>query len=159
ELGTIGPDLFVTGTGIIISQPDGEVAPVSLRTLNTYTGLYATNTFDMTSKLSVTAGGRFNVAQITLQDQLGTALNGDHRFSRFNPVAGATYKITPAVTAYAGYSEANRAPTPAELGCSDPSRPCLLDNFLVSDPNLKQVVAHTYEAGLRGNVDFGGTHG
>ncbi len=159
ELGTIGPDLFVTGTGIIISQPDGEVAPVSLRTLNTYMGLYATNTFDVTSKLSVTAGGRFNVAQITLQDQLGTALNGDHRFSRFNPVLGATYKITPAVTAYAGYSEANRAPTPAELGCSDPSRPCLLDNFLVSDPNLKQVVAHTYEAGLRGNVDFGAKNG
>ncbi len=34
-------------------------------------------------------------------------------------------------------------------------RPCLLDNFLVSDPPLKQVVARTYEAGLRGDIDFG----
>jgi iron complex outermembrane receptor protein len=29
-------------------------------------------------------------------------------------------------------------------------RPCLLENSLISDPPLKQVVAHTYEAGLRG---------
>jgi iron complex outermembrane recepter protein len=38
-------------------------------------------------------------------------------------------------------------------------RPCLLDNFLVSDPPLKQVVAHTYEAGLRGNIDLGPKNG
>jgi iron complex outermembrane recepter protein len=30
-------------------------------------------------------------------------------------------------------------------------RPCLLDNALVGDPPLKQVVSHTYEAGLRGS--------
>ena len=64
---------------------------------------------------------------------------------------GATYKITPNVTAYAGYSEANRAPTPLELGCSDPAHPCMIDNFLVADPPLKQVVSHTFEAGLRGS--------
>ena len=36
------------------------------------------------------------------------------------------------MTFYAGYSEANRAPTPLELGCSNPLRPCLLEGFLVS---------------------------
>src|ERR1700730_5196632 len=56
----------------------------------------------------------------------------------------------PTVTVYGGYSEANRAPTPLELDCADKNRPCLLENSLVSDPPLKQVVAHTYEAGLRG---------
>jgi iron complex outermembrane receptor protein len=56
----------------------------------------------------------------------------------------------PNLTAYAGYSEANRAPTPLELGCSDPNHPCMIDNFLVADPPLKQVVSHTVEAGLRG---------
>src|SRR5439155_132111 len=40
ELGTIGRDLFVTGTGVIIAQPEGDIAPVSLRTANTYTGLF-----------------------------------------------------------------------------------------------------------------------
>ena len=128
ELGTIGPDLFVTGTGVIISQPDGTIAPVSVLTTNTYTGLYATNTIDLTPRLSFTAGGRFNFVSIRLDDQLGTALNGAHEFHRFNPVAGATYKITPQVTAYAGYSESNRVPTPSELACADPARPCLLDN-------------------------------
>jgi iron complex outermembrane receptor protein len=150
ELGTINNDLFVTGTGVIIAQPDGAVAPVDLKTRNTYYGFYATDTIDLTSRLSVTAGGRFNLAQIRLEDQLGVDLNGSHQFSRFNPVIGATYKLTPNATVYAGYSEANRAPTPAELACSDPTRPCLLDNFLVADPALKQVVSRTYEAGLRG---------
>ena len=51
-----------------------------------------------------------------------------------------------------GYSEANRAPTPLELGCSSPTTPCMIDNFLIADPPLKQVVSHTYEAGLRGTV-------
>ena len=85
--------------------------------------------------------------------------NGDHRYSRFNPVIGATLKITPNVTAYGGYAEANRAPTPLELGCADPMRPCLLDNALVGDPPLKQVVSHTYEAGLRGSFGSGSKQG
>jgi iron complex outermembrane recepter protein len=159
ELGTIGPDLFVNGTGVIIAQPDGSVAPVNLKTSNRYLGLYVTDTFDLTSQLSVTAGGRFNVAQIELADQLGASLNGSHQFSRFNPVIGATYNVNPWFGTYAGYSEANRAPTPAELACSDPVRPCLLDNFLVADPTLKQVVAYTYEAGFRGNIDLGANNG
>ena len=63
-------------------------------------------------------------------------------------------KITSALTAYAGYSEANRAPTPLELGCADPAHPCIVAAFLVSDPPLKQVVSHTVEAGLRGTHDL-----
>jgi iron complex outermembrane recepter protein len=103
-------------------------------------------------------GGRFNLAQINLQDETGTnpLLNSRNQFSRFNPVIGLTYRITPNVTAYAGYSEANRAPTPLELGCSDPVNPCQIDNFLISDPPLKQVVSHTIEGGLRGEFSGGG---
>jgi iron complex outermembrane recepter protein len=155
ELGTVGSDLFVTGTGVIINQPDGLVAPVNVITRNTYTGLYLTDTFDITRQLSLTAGGRFNIANIQLDDQLGTALNGTNNFQRFNPVIGATYKITPQVTTYAGYSESNRVPTPSELGCADPLRPCLLDHFLVSDPPLQQVVGKTWEAGFRGRHNLG----
>ncbi|MBV8839408.1 MAG: TonB-dependent receptor [Alphaproteobacteria bacterium] len=158
ELGTIGSDLFITGTGVIVAQPDGTIAPVNLNTRNTYSGFYATDTFDVTSRLSLTAGGRFNLVKIDLEDQLGTALNGSSEFQRFNPVVGVTYKILPQLTAYGGYSESNRVPTPSELACADPQRPCLLDNFLVSDPPLKQVVGRTFEAGLRGNHVFGDKH-
>ena len=66
-----------------------------------------------------------------------------------------TYKVTPWLTAYAGYADANRAPTPAELSCAGPTDSCSLANFFVGDPNLKQVVAHTVEAGLRGTVAVG----
>jgi outer membrane receptor protein involved in Fe transport len=64
--------------------------------------------------------------------------------------------VTPWLTAYAGYAEANRAPTPAELSCAGPADSCSLANFFVGDPNLRQVVAHTVEAGLRGTAAIGG---
>ncbi len=155
ELGTIGPNYVVTGSGIFLGTSGSPVSngPVLLRTTNQYTGLYALDTFDVTDRFSLTGGGRFNVANIALQDQLGTALNGSDNYTRFNPIIGGTYKIASGLTAYAGYSEANRAPTPLELGCADPAHPCILATFLVSDPPLKQVVSHTVEAGFRGNDD------
>jgi iron complex outermembrane receptor protein len=55
-------------------------------------------------------------------------------------------------TAYFGYSEANRAPSPAELSCADPLLPCLLGAFFLADPPLRQVVSRTFEAGVRGAV-------
>ncbi len=152
ELGTIGPNYVVSGSGIFLGNPAVRfrTARSSLRTTNQYTGLYALDTFDVTNRFSITGGGRFNVANINLQDQLGTALNGNDTYTRFNPIIGGTYKITSGLTAYAGYSEANRAPTPLELGCADPANPCIIASFLVSDPPLKQVVSHTVEAGFRG---------
>jgi len=156
ELGTVAPNFVVNGSGIFLGTSGNptSIGPVALRTVNQYEGLYALDTFDVTKAFAITAGGRFNVADISLQDQIGTALNGNSTYTRFNPIIGGTYKITPGLTAYASYSEANRAPTPLELGCADPLHPCLLANFLVSDPPLKQVVARTVEAGLRGSHDF-----
>jgi outer membrane receptor protein involved in Fe transport len=156
ELGTIGPGFVVSGSGIFLGQSGDPVSigPVDLRTTNQYTGLYALDTFDVTNAFSLTGGGRFNIANIRLEDQIGTSLNGNDTYTRFNPIVGGTYKITSELTAYAGYSEANRAPTPLELGCADPAHPCIIAAFLVSDPPLKQVVSHTVEAGLRGARDL-----
>ena len=169
ELGFIYPDFFVgpnaavPGTGQIVHTA-GNIgfAPVSLAAWNTYYGIYVNDTFDITNRLSVTAGGRYNIAQIAMSDLLGTSpdLSAQYTFERFNPVVGFTYKILPELmTFYAGYSEANRAPTPLELGCSNPLRPCLLEGFLVSDPPLNQVVARTKEVGLRGNFNNAGGRG
>jgi iron complex outermembrane receptor protein len=150
QIGTLTPERTVALTGDIVSSADGTVAPVRVKTENNYLGFYAIDTFDLTPSLALTLGGRYNIAQIRLSDQLGTSLNGTHNFSRFNPTAGAAYKIADGVTAYASYAEGNRAPTPAELSCADPARPCTLASFFVADPPLKQVVTRTYEAGLRG---------
>ena len=145
ELGTIGSNYVVSGSGIFLGQSGNPVSigPVSLRATNQYTGLYVLDTFDVTKAFSITAGGRFNDARIALEDQIGTQLNGNATYDRFNPIIGGTYKINSELTAYAGYSEANRAPTPLELGCADPARPCIIAAFLVSDPPLKQVVSRT----------------
>jgi iron complex outermembrane receptor protein len=145
----------VQGVGLFIDQPSGDVAPVGLGATTLYTGLYATDTFDVTSRLSVTAGARYNFAQSNLTDVLGNdpALAGNHTYQHFNPMAGGTYKLTPNLTFYGDFAVANRAPTPLELACSDPVRPCLIDSTLVGDPNLQQVVSYTAEAGLRGQFD------
>ena len=156
ELGTVGSNYVVSGSGMFLG-PSGEpvaIGPVSLRATNRYTGLYASDTFDVTDAFSITGGGRFNHAQIRLEDQIGNALNGEHTFSRFNPMIGGTYKITPGLTAYAGYSEANRAPTPLELACADPARPCMIAAFLIADPPLKQVISRTVEVGFRGTTEL-----
>ena len=157
QLGVIDPTtLGVSGLGVFIAQPDGSLGPVSLNTTNSYYGIYASDTFNVTPAFALTVGGRYNIAIIDLADKIGTALNGHARFSRLNPSVGATYKITPGITGFFNFAQANRAPTPGEIACSDPTRPCTLDLFLTSDPpGLQQVVATTYEIGLRGRFGTG----
>ena len=112
--------------------------------------LYALDTFNATDRLTLTGGGRFNFAGINLEGTNDALLNGYSDFYPLNPTVGLTYKITPDINFYAGYAMSNRAPTPLELGCADPTHPCIIDNFLVSDPKLQQVVGQTFELGFRG---------
>jgi iron complex outermembrane receptor protein len=97
----------------------------------------------------LTLSGRWNRAHVVLEDQIDEDLNGDHRFQRFNPAVGLTVGGD-GITFYAGFSEANRAPSPVELTCADEDDPCRLPNAFVADPPLEQVVAKTLEAGVRG---------
>jgi outer membrane receptor protein involved in Fe transport len=55
-------------------------------------GVYTNDTFDITHRLSVTGGGRYNIAQIAMTGLLGTSpdLSAQHTFERFNPVVGLT---------------------------------------------------------------------
>jgi outer membrane receptor protein involved in Fe transport len=161
ELGVIDPNsLVVGGLGVILTDAGvagvgdniDSIKPVDLGVRTNYYGIYISDTLDLTDRFALTLGGRYNIAEIKLRDRTGGSpeLNGNNRFERFNPVVGGAYKLTPNATLFGGYSEANRAPTPTELACSDPLRPCLLANFLAADPPLKQVVSHTFEGGLRG---------
>jgi outer membrane receptor protein involved in Fe transport len=143
-------DSMFAGPGITVDQADGSIAPVRVAISNGYYGAFFTDTYDLTPVLSANLAGRFNLARINLNDKEGGPLTGDHTYSRFNPSAGLTWKARPDLALYASYAEANRAPTPAELSCASPASPCSLANFFVGDPDLQQVVAHTVEAGIRG---------
>ncbi|MCB1520839.1 MAG: TonB-dependent receptor [Hyphomicrobiaceae bacterium] len=153
EFGEIGDLYVVAGSGIILAEPD-DFAPRDVDVSTRYMGLYFLNALDLTDRLTLTVGGRFNHAKIDLIDLTGEfdGITSKHTFSRFNPTIGATYEARPGITLYAGYSEANRAPTPAELACANPDNPCPIESFLTDDPPLDQVVSKTFELGIRGKM-------
>ncbi|HEY1962933.1 MAG TPA: TonB-dependent receptor [Rhizomicrobium sp.] len=157
DLGELSPHQGFLGPGIIIDLANGEIAPVQITSGNDDYGLYAADIFSITHALSLSVSARFNAVRVALRDRLGTSLNGSHSFTHVNPAAGLTYRISQAATLYAGYAEANRAPTPAELSCASAAAPCSLTNFFVADPPLRQVIAQTFEAGGRGEFRDGET--
>ena len=138
------------------SRDTTSSAPLSLGTqlhaTNYIGGFYFSDTFSVSNRWSVNASGRYNDAGVTLEDRLGTALNGHHTFERFNPAVGVTFNPTKSLTAYARYEEGMRVPTPVELTCADPTAPCSLPNAFSADPPLKAVVAKTVEVGARGTL-------
>lgn len=153
-----GTQLFVGPPDYVQVQPSEGVTPVKLGTVTRYFGLYLTDTLTLLPSLDLTLAGRFNAAQIDLHDEIGTALNGNHVYNRFNPDAGLAWHVLPDATLFVNYAEANRAPTPTELSCSNANNPCSLLNFFIGDPNLKQVIARTFEIGARftAHPRFGG---
>jgi outer membrane receptor protein involved in Fe transport len=149
-------DFFADGTEI-----DDGGAPVDNRVDlvgRTRTGsVFATDTLSLAATLHLTLSGRYNRTTVHNRDGLTPgggpgSLDGDHRFSRFNPALGLTWDATRALNVYAGYNEGSRTPTAVELGCADPANPCKLPNAMAGDPPLRQVVTRTWEAGLRGRV-------
>jgi iron complex outermembrane recepter protein len=159
ELGVINSQLLVQPSGLIVYTPEnspaaivnGDPTPVSVDSVNKNVGAYLTDALDVTPDLTVTASGRYNIAHIELADQLGANLTGASRFVHFNPAVGATYHLLPSATLYGGLAINTRTPTASEIECSDPLTPCLLPTNLAGDPpDLRQVISHTAEAGVRG---------
>ena len=153
EVGTLTRDRTVAGSGLFVGvfeeAPD-DLFNTSLETENRSFGVYFSDTVSFSDQWHVTVSGRFNDSQITIIDRLGTSLNGDHSFSRFNPAAGVVFRASDALSLVGRYTEASRAPTAAELSCADPQEPCRVPNAFVSDPPLEQAVARSVEGGARG---------
>jgi iron complex outermembrane recepter protein len=156
QIGVMSPQLAVLPSDLNVDTPESSsfgATPVSLKAFDQYEGLYATDTFNITRALALTASGRYNVAQLDLQDRLGSHLTGDNRYTHFNPAIGLTAQLSSELGVYAGFAQNTRAPTASEIECSNPLQPCLLPSNLAGDPpTLRQVIAHTYELGLRGRI-------
>ena len=155
EIGTLIPGRTVRPTGILIGEfglaPDDQFN-LDLRSKNRFSAAYVSNTLSLTERLHFTLAGRYNRARLELADQLGTSLDGNHRFSRFNPAIGLSYQFSEQVTGYLSYGESNRFPTAAELSCADPEEPCRLPNAFISDPPLEQVASRSIETGAWGQL-------
>jgi outer membrane receptor protein involved in Fe transport len=151
----------IVGNRSVSAQPIDTSQTVRLKADNDYYGLYATDTVSLTHKLHVTLSGRYDIAVVNLSgtsldiadDSLAPGdLNGNHRFSRFNPAAGVNFNLSKSFGLYGGYNEGMRAPSPTELSCADPNHPCALPNAFGGDPNLQKVVSRTWEGGVRGRL-------
>ncbi|PKO45959.1 MAG: TonB-dependent receptor [Betaproteobacteria bacterium HGW-Betaproteobacteria-4] len=148
ELGDLDATRGVTNLSAldIENQINGKTSTASL---------FLTDTYSLMPNLHLTASARYNMSHVTTFDELNRTapnLDGDHKYRKLNPALGLSWQIVPVLNAYAGFSQGNRVPTPIELGCADPANPCTLPNSMAADPYLKQVVARTLEAGLRGKL-------
>ena len=155
EVGTLTADRSVAGSGLfagIFGEAPDDLFNTSLATENRTLGLYYSDTLSLTDRIHVTVSGRFNRARINIRDRLGTSLNGEHTFSRFNTGVGGVFELNEAASVFARYTESSRAPTAAELSCADPAEPCRVPNAFLSDPPLEQAVAKSLEGGVRGDL-------
>ena len=151
ELARLTATRTTVGSGVLL--PGSEVG---LRAETGHYGLWALRHWTTAGdRLTWTLQARYNDSRIELDDQLGTALDGDHGFSRLLPSAGFVWEASArersSVLLFGNVSRSARVPTPVELTCADPDDPCRLPNAFVADPPLDQVVTTSAEVGLRGS--------
>ncbi len=148
----------IVGFHTVSVQPINTIQTVRLASNSDYYGLYGSDTFSVTDTLHLTLSGRYNLAIEKLSgSSLDIAddtlvpgnLDGNHRYTRFNPAIGLNLNPRNSLNLYAGYNEGMRAPSPVELACADPDHPCALPNAFGGDPNLEKVVSRTWEGGVR----------
>lgn len=159
ELAALTASRGVSGLGVF-PDDDGDGLDdnaVSLRGITRTWSAFATDTHSLNDVLHLTFSGRYNTTKVDNTDFLISSgpdsLSGEHTFNRLNPAIGLNFTPNKNLTAYASYNEGSRAPTAIELGCANPNNTCKLPNAFAGDPPLKQVVAKTVEAGLRGNLN------
>jgi outer membrane receptor protein involved in Fe transport len=172
--GNSGQNAFVDSTSATIGV-DAFMPQAAIRSNNRRFGIFATETFDATERLSLTASARYDYASIGLSgtsctDANGlcdstatvaaapgtntlTDVSGNHSYQRLNPSFGLAYQLSPRLTGFGNYAEGFRTPSAIELACADPNAPCTgIPNAFGADPELKAVVSKTFEIGFRGNV-------
>jgi iron complex outermembrane receptor protein len=147
---------------LVAPHEDAVFAPATDVIADTHAGgAFVTVTAEPTERLAVTAAGRFDTTALTINDRLAgkkndeaegaaqTDASGSHRFERFNPAIGATYRLPYGFALYANYSQSYRAPTAIELTCANPHAPCPIPTAIVDDPPLQPVKGKTWETGTR----------
>ena len=136
ELAELTASRTTIGSGMLL--PGSEVG---LRAETGHAGLWALRHWTTAGdRLTWTLQARYNDSRVELDDRLGTALDGDHGFSRLVPSAGFVWEARAegrsSTLLFGNLSQSSRVPTPVELTCADPDDPCRLPNAFVADPPL-----------------------
>jgi outer membrane receptor protein involved in Fe transport len=133
-----------------------QEARVRLDVDTTAWSLFFMNSTQLSSAVSLNLGGRFNRDHIVMEDLIDDgegSLDGNHRFTQFNPALGVDIAIDEQSQLNFAISQSSRTPSPAELSCADEDDPCRLPNGFVADPPLDQVVTQTIEANYTTRID------
>ncbi|MDG2343142.1 MAG: TonB-dependent receptor [Flavobacteriales bacterium] len=152
-----GPDFYFTNNTSSISSDNIETN-YSFPSLNF--SLFAEHIFNLTEKLSITPGLRY--------EYIATSANGDYRIT-YNDLAGnlifdtvtnvqrennrgfviggigLNYKLSEDIEAYANYSQNYRSVNFTDMQIRNP-------NFRI-DPILKDEIGFNSDIGIRGNID------
>lgn len=148
----ITPQREVIGDDAAESEPSSSVVGSSRAF-----GVYIADTWALSASTHLTASARLNRATVsnTLTSERGPQPHESFSYTRLNPSLGFTHAVGNGMSVFANAGQGNRVPTVIELGCADPENPCRLPVGLQSDPYLKQVIARTLEAGVRGKLEGG----
>lgn len=142
-----GPGAFADGTQVSENAFD---ARVDLHAATSSLGAYLADSLALGPGLRLDLAARYDRTALHNRDGItpggGTgSLDGDPVYRSVNPAAALHWEARPGLTLSAAWSQAARAPSAVELGCSDPASPCRLPNALAGDPPLRQVIARSVE--------------
>lgn len=107
-------------------------------------GIYLQDSWDITKKINVTAGTRYN----NYQNQ--SANDGNSGGGLFTSQVGLNYQFLPGWLAYVGYSEGFQAPTLSNLYMSGYHEYSPGNGYIYqANPELKPEIAHNTSAGIK----------
>jgi outer membrane receptor for ferrienterochelin and colicin len=117
---------------------------------------FASDAISLSDRMTLTLSARYNSTQVDNVDPTGVNpdLEGSHSYDRLNGGIGLQYEVLETASVYTSIQQSSRTPTPVELACSEPEAPCNLPNSFLADPPLEDVVATSFEFGLRGSTAY-----
>lgn len=155
-----GPGAFADGTQ---DSENAFDARVDLRSRTTALSAYALDHVAIGRGISLDLAARYDRVSVRNRDGItpggGTgSLDSSPVYHRLNPAITLTGAVAKGANLSLAWSQASRAPSAIELGCSDPESPCRLPNALAGDPPLRQVIARTVEMRFDAGNAWGHVH-
>lgn len=142
-------DCAIDASRGVLDPCDPEVPTAGVQGKSYALGLYVSDNWNIAGNTYLTSAARFNHSSVS--NTITGQANESFTYNSLNPSLGLSHQLTPTFTVFGNLGQSNRTPTVIELGCADPNNPCTLPIGLQADPYLKQVIARTFETGMRWN--------